>query len=108
MGEAVIHQWQKRLSANGDLLFLYHDKNFCVQLKLRNDLEYWIIFKSGVITVTKEWFVEKSDLSIEVSEGILVQLFEGQGRLTSFPNTLASWNGSYRDCLFFETLLFLA
>ncbi|WP_053218746.1 hypothetical protein [Virgibacillus senegalensis] len=107
MSEQWLNEWKQRLEERKDLLYLYERKQLDVNVE-GEGVFAWVVIRSGKIRLQAER--PDSDvvpLLVKANKDIAVKLFNGERKLTALPAKLASWEGKYRDCLLFETLLYL-
>ncbi len=107
MSEQLLAEWKRRLENREDLLYLYEQKHLDIKVDV-GEFSAWVKFRSGIVELHADsQFPSAAPLKVKVNNDIAEQLFNGERKLTAFPAGLASWRGRYRDCLLFETLLYL-
>ncbi|QTN00224.1 hypothetical protein ERJ70_13500 [Sediminibacillus dalangtanensis] len=107
MSEQLLVEWKRRLENRDDLSHLYERKNLGIIVTVE-DYSAWVEIHSGMVELHAEPQSSSAvSLRLDVKKDIAEKLFNGERKLTAFPADLASWKGRYRDCLLFETLLYL-
>lgn len=101
-----IYEWAALVNCRHDLLPTWRERKLEVVIQIGHHAIFLLIDQSGVHF--KSNVEGKGHVLLKSSANIMKELFTGETKLTSLPDTLVNVQGTYRNVLFMESLLLLS